>query len=289
MVKTSMTKVYVKAVERSFFLQKQEEIIPSDGLNEIVELLSPIGLQPLGIASKPVDGTNADVVLADYFFPAFVLIRTNRDDVGLHLKAVWVRNVQYRGQEIRLFPDIFKRGGANRCGTVNFGPNGILVSRYDDRQFFSFSPLPDGKWKVKRDISLPPVSDTEGQVHSALLTGNRLYTIESLWTLREWNLNKYRIKNGTVDRIDDPMPLPDWRYGIGQRPSDDSLWFVTDFRSSAKPGIYRGKELVVPNVFGNGICFLPDGSALVSRYGLGHPSPLGVAGALIYVPSRLFK
>ncbi|MDO8505515.1 MAG: hypothetical protein Q7S48_02985 [bacterium] len=48
-------------------------------------------------------------------------------------------------------------------------------------------------------------------------------------------------------------------------------------------------EFVVSGLWGTGICFLSDGSALVSRYGQFHSDPFNsMPGALIYVTASLF-
>lgn len=289
-----MPRNYVQAMERSFFLQGNRATIPNQNLGEITEILSPIGFQPLGIASIPLENSGFLIAVTDYYFPAICLIEANRSDKGLELKFDWLRNVEHEGQPVRLFPDVFKRAGANRCGTVNFfrDANNILISRYGDRRFFLLRRL-EGKWTLSQEWSLSATGEEEGMIHSALLTPDGLYTVESLWKpIGGWEVCHYSFayfdseRNKFQTRVS-VAHLPDWRYGIGRRQGDDSLLFVTDFRTESKPGIYRGEECVVPNIYGNGICFLADGSALVSRYGLGHSSPLGVAGALTYVPSHL--
>jgi len=133
-------------------------------------------------------------------------------------------------------------------------------------------------------------------VHSALLHdvhGGQLFTIESPGSLEGWVRRRYEMvkaKGRMKFRVADSNPISAWRYGIAFRGDDPTPWTVTDFRSSEPHGIYHGDELVVPGIDGNGICSLPNGSVLVTRYGQSHPEAFnGLPGALFYVPSRLFE
>ncbi len=279
---TQMSKEYAVAMARSYSGQKDEVVIPADKLGEITEI--PLGFQPFGIASQ-----GSRVAIAAYFEPAICLVQV-LEDSGLKLEVSWIRGVQYRGKSIRLFPNIAKPVGANRAETVNFDRELLLVSRNGGRDFFTLVPSSQSPgWRLDGKITLPG----SGMVHSALSypTNNYLTVIESTMSLQSWVWDMYKLEEDTFRVAAKPSPIPEFMYGIGQRPGDDTLWFVTDFRcSSVKPGIYRGEKLVVPEVLGNGICFLPTGAALVSRYGQGHPFAFnGLPGALIYVPANLLK
>lgn len=284
-----MEKEYVKAMAKSYSNQEEGVTIPVEQLEGIVHL--SLGFQPSGIVSQSwgdVDRIDR-IAIAAYFEPAVCLVRVRRDEKGLHFAVNWIRGVNHGIQSVRLFPD-FLRGDANRAQTVNFGPDGTLwVSRNADRTFFILSPPtdPKGRWTLTGKVTLPG----EGMVHSALLDEGILTTIESILDLEEWEIAEYEYKieenkfySLSKNRVDQYL------YGVAKWQGEN--WFVTDYRykKPQRNGIYKQFSLVVPDIYGDGICFLSDGSALVTRYGQASPGCFnGEPGALIYVPAHMFK
>lgn len=279
-----MTEGYVQSQKKSYANQAREYLIPAESLGRTY--IIPLGFQPLGIASKAT--ADGDLIaIAAYFEPAVCLAKAWKDEAGLHLLVGWIRGVQYQGESVRLFPDIAMPGGANRCQTVNFGAKDLLVSRNAGRELFFLRSALGEDWELMAKTVLPG----EGMVHSALLSLEHyhLTTIESSEDLNEWTRNAYMLEGNEFKLVAPPEPVPAFTYGAGRRSNDPGFYFVTDFRSQEEPGIYRERERVADGCFGNGICFLSDGSALVTRYGQGHSGPFnGVPGALIYIPAGMF-
>lgn len=289
---STMTPAYRAAMAASYANQTGGITVPVASLNEIVEI--PLGFQPLGISS--VRGPKDLIAIAAYFEPAVCLAEVTCDDQGLHFAVSWVRGANHGIQSVRLFPDISQPGGANRAQTVNFGPQGeLLVSRNGGREFYVLTHG-DGGRRIITGLRILPDGGVARTVHSSTLDSNgMLLTVESAADLTGWALHTYCPDGNGWKASGNPVPLQDWVYGIGRRNRDDSGWLVTDFRASVPRGIYRmaeggTPELVVPEIWGTGICFLLDGSALVARYGQSHSDPFnGVPGALIYVPAILFQ
>lgn len=286
-MRSRMSRGYVGAQNLSYAGQSNEAIIPASDLDGIVEI--PLGFQPAGIAAKNLHDGTTKIAVAAYFEPAVMLARVERLPAGLVFKVSWIRGVLKDGESIRLFPDILQPSGANRAQTVSFGQDRTLwVSRNAERSFFVFSPpAEDDKWRLKRRIDLPPIAGQD-MVSSALLVGKRLFTIEISANLTAWSLRQYLYVNGEFHAVQVAEEIVPWTCGIGKR-GTEGLYFVKDFRAEMS-GIFRNDELVVPDVNGNGICFLADGSALVTRYGQGHKGAFnGVPGAIIYIPAHLFR
>ncbi len=296
---TQMSEAYKRAMAKSYANQKTTFAINHDRLGKVVEI--PLGFQPLGIASRRLSDNQDEIAIAAYFEPAICLARIARGHIGLQFEVEWIRGIHYEdGATIRLFPDL-AAGGANRAQTVNFGWNGcLLVSRNCESRFFIIFPSLHGtpeKWGSWNHGSFAlPVSDGN-IIHSALLVNPdaeqpTIITVESGTDLESWSLGRYERIMNRWQRLEGRRSLPPYVYGIGQNPRDfrEESWLVTDYRFEGPPGVMRGTTLVLPGVYGNGICFLSDGSALVTRYGHGHPCAFnGVPGALIYIPSELLK
>lgn len=287
-----MSEEYLKAMHLSYVNQEGGITVPAEALNQIVEI--PFGgSQPLGICGRRIAGGD-EIFIASYFEPAICSAKVTRDEAGLQFKVSWIRSVDYGKKSIRIFPNVFRAGGANRLQTVNTDEFGNLwVSRNGERKFFVFSPpvVEGGRWQFTGKVMCLPRSNSRREysfVHSALLAGPYLYTIEGA-VGENWKLLHYVVEKTEIVRADLSWPVGEYRYGIGMRPSDSGFWTVTDVRSKEPHGIYRDGELRIPGVEGNGIYFLQDGSALVTRYGQSYPGCFnGIPGALIYVPSRLF-
>ncbi len=290
-METGMSSGYLAAMAASYANQEGGITIPADRLSEIVEI--PLGFQPMGICAKPA-GDGDDIAIADYFGPAICRSYVKRDEKGLNFAVNWIRGAKHGIENVRLFPDVASPGGANRAQTVNFGPVGTLwVSRNAGREFFVLSPDVKCGWRLVEKVALPD-SVRMVMVHSALLDFDRLYTIESSDDLSGWVRVVYRIT--LMNDFAPPFrvereSMREWFYGgvawkIG-------TFVVTDFRAALPHGIYDvsgdSPRLIVPGVWGTGICFLSDGSALVSRHGQSHSAAFnGLPGALIYVPARMF-
>lgn len=282
-----MIQQYLNNMAKSFANQKKSILVPTEKLGEPIFL----GFQPLGIASTPKDGYDL-VAIADYFMPAICLAKVRMTEKGLNFfDFEWIRSVKHGIQSVRLFPDVVRGGDINRAQTVNFGPNGTLwVSRNGDpeRSFFVLSPPenPGDQWSLTDKILLPSNDFEPAMVHSACLLNGlcALYTIESSGDLKKWRANSYSVTpNGLTFNNSAEIEL--FTYGIGS--GDIGLLTITDFRSDKKHGIYRYGELAIPDIFGNGITVLDDGSALVSVFGQACPGPFnGQPGMLLYVPKE---
>lgn len=283
---STQEQAYWEASKQSYANQLGGVTIPADRLNEIVEI--SVGFQPLGICGSPRDDGD-QVAIASYFHPAIFTAHVWHDD-GLHFEVEWIRRVNHGIQSVRLFPDVSQPSFANRADTVNFDEKGNLwVTRNSERDFYILSPPASkekGRWTLTNKVTLPIQESGYEGINSALLADNLILTIESAGDLKRWSICVYgREDLGLKSRVSSKP----WRYGLALRGRSTVPCTVTDFRSRERHGIYRGKLLVVPNVEGNGIYFLSDGSALVTRYGESHPSPLGIPGALLYVPARFFE
>src|SRR3989344_2116132 len=278
---------YLSAQSLSYGQQQGElEVLLTGGILEI-----PLGFQPLGISSRPADSSTDMIAIAAYFEPAVCLARvqTKGDTLTLSFTVSWIRSVRNGCEDVRMFPRILEPAGASRAGTVNFAADGSLwVSRNAERVFFVMEPPKErgGLWNLVEKISLPENGGMSA-VHSALLIPNALRTIESNVALNRWEMHKYSLDGRKVLEPKLVTDLADWTYGVAFM--DTTVYTVTDFRSERPHGVYRNDSCIIPGVEGNGICFLSDGSALVTRYGQGHPGCFnGVPGALIYVPASLF-
>lgn len=271
-----MKEEYLKAMAKSYSNQVGRLTVPANQLKGIVEI--PLGFQPLGIASQ-----GNRIAIAAYFEPAVCLVDVSRDEEGLHFDVNWIRGANHGIQSVRLFPDIWQPGGANRAQTVNFGPDDTLwVTRNGDREFFILSPPkePKGRWTLSGAKTLPG----EGMVHSALLSGGKLLTIESTSDLEAWFRREY--KSDKFEVIDENPSAP-YLYGLAEENS--LVYAITDARCDLKHGIYKGSYLLAPEIWGNGICFIVEG-ALVTKYGQSATGPFnGEPGGLIFVPRRMLE
>jgi len=278
-----MDKQYFKNMAASFANQQKNITIPTEKLGEPIFL----GFQPLGIASTPKNGYDL-IAIADYYAPAICLAKVRMTADGLEFfDFEWIRGVNHGIQSVRLFPDVVNGGDINRAQTVNFGHDGTLwVSRSADpeRSFFVLSPPENSgdKWSLTDKIQLPK-NNNMAMIHSAnILIGlDTLHTIESSADLNEWRFSIYTL---TPDKLifgssDEIKPFT---YGIAA--TGKGLMMITDFRSEKKHGIYRYSELAVPDVFGNGVAVLSDGSVLITVYGQACPGPFnGQPGMLLYI------
>lgn len=293
---TETNQKYSEAMKKSYTSQEGGITIPATEVENIVTI--PLGFQPLGIASQYLNGKDR-IAIAAYFEPAVCLAEVDRDHRGLHFRVSWIRGADHGVQSIRLFPDVSQPAGANRLQTVNFGPNDtIWITRNSERYFYILSPPIPGtnRWTLTGKVTLPDYCKEYHRLESAVidLAAGKIYTIETTADLEHWHFSPYIVTGGSIKLFSniEGIKLQSWVYGIGVSPSNEHCWFITDFRSKVEKGIYHGSDHApaIPNIYGNGICFLSDGSALVTRYGQASPGAFnGEPGALIYIPARLFK
>lgn len=278
-----MTKQYLAAMALSYANQEHAYVVPAKRTNAIVEI--PLGFQPLGASCAFISNKQAVVAISAYFEPAVCLVTIEFSPQGLNFDVSWVRGAEWQGQSVRLFPaDMEKPGDVFRASAICFGPEGNLWVAPNGTREFVVLAAPQGqqkKWQVVNRVAVPG----EGMIHSAALDGELLHTVESGMDLSGWTARQYDIADWKMVGI--LRELRPYTYGV--ECTVDDRWYVTDFGSKADPGLYSGDELVVPGVHGTGLCFLPDGGALVARYGQTHPGPFnGIPGALVYVPPNKF-
>jgi len=292
-----MTRSYWQAQQSSYPLLGKEIFIPTEKLDQVWEYY--LGSQPLGCASKVLSPTQTLILLFAYFEPCIGKILATLENDGLHLHWDWIRGSMLGTESVRFFPSLpIPSGQFSRGQTVNFGPRGtMIVSRNIGNKLLIHYPidniLPDApNWALAGEIELKEA----GLIHSVLLELDEneqrivnFHTIEA---------SDYQPDNGNWKQClydEDgrrwmPETLPPYRYGLGKREGVDGLFTITDFRTKERPGIYLGQKLIVPGVHGNGICFLADGSAFVTRYGCGAADPgNGKPGAILVIPQRIIE
>ncbi len=132
----------------------------------------------------------------------------------------------------------------------------------------------DGAFVVTPAFILP----SEGMVRSALLDGEGLFhTIESSFDVRApWHQRSYDIGNN-IDLISDEE-VPAFTYGLAI--NEDGIWTIADSRAKAG-GLFRNKKRE-KQIRGNGVCFLPNGDILTTRYRK-EDGPVGKPGELAWV------
>ena len=290
-----MQRAILAARALSYTNQGKETIIPADKLKEKFTFF--LGFQPSGISSENIGLLDNRVLITNYYAPAVCISNVFEDEQGLRFQHSWVRGVNHGVCSVRLFPDT-PPGDNNRAICAFFDVNGnLLALRNADRIFYLHTPPKEngGRWTLSNKINVPERSNEVMWVESVACDpiSGTLYTIES----NEVNYSRLRsyAGNNVLKPTQLDFSLPVSMYGIGIHAG--KLWFVTDFRSEAKHGIYSWQEgdvelkLVIPEVCGSGIAFLKNGSALVPEYGESRPGPLGGGepGSLTYFPVSMFK
>ncbi|MEK7551834.1 MAG: hypothetical protein AAB534_00240 [Patescibacteria group bacterium] len=241
-----------------------------------------IASQPLGVSYDPQTG---QFVIAEYFEPQVCLgkLRQDGDDIVMDMKFV-------KGAEgtTRLFPDFFKKD-FNRMQVAYFdGAGNLCVLRNSDRKIFVISPpeTEGGRWRfLNEEISFPDDVEEGTMVHSLLLRGDNVHTVESNVKCDAWTINEYAFADDNTLERASKEDIGAFRYGIARQEGSDRLWTITDFRATERKGIYHDGELVIPGLCGNGIAFDPDGNAIVTQYGHSIEKP----GALVFVPAHMFS
>jgi hypothetical protein len=173
---------------------------------------------------------------------------------------------------------------------VNFGPNGTLwVTRNADRELFILTPSdsPGGRWTLTGSLTLPE-NHKMAYIHSArpLYGLDTLYTIESSGDGNEWRFCIYSIVDDNIICGSSDIVKP-YTYGIESSPN--GLFTICD-RRAEEHGIFKNNKPCIPDLYGNGICLLPNGSALATRYGQASPGCFnGEPGKLIYIPAHMLE
>ena len=269
--------------------------LPADKLSQIY--VKQLHYQPAAIVSRPIKGGD-EVLIADYFGPGICRAKVTHNKKGLSFVYEWVSFVKHGTDNVRLFPWHCLPGGANHCETVNFGKgNTIWISRNGERDFFMLSPIKGikksepVKMEITKKITLPPHSDTEFSVQSTLFYDSLIVTLENSTRVPEneedwqWRCCFYNLDENSANYINGKDISP-WMYGIAYKAKEyEHIWLGTDHNCIKPHGIYCDNTLVVPDVCGQGLCFLSDGSMLVAGYNVHAQLP----GALIYVPADMLK
>lgn len=281
----TQTSQYLTAQTKSYAGQKDTFSFPLD--KGIVE--QPLGFQPLGIAAR------GDLVaIAAYFEPAVLLAKISFRRARLDMRLEWIRGTIDGTRRVRMFPDTFEPGGANRMqSVVIFSENRLGLLRNGDSRLFVIERNGD-EWHHDDVIDLPVAGD--GMIHSIMLEPNdELITVESHGNMEHWVMLRRTIR-GAIRHIGD---MPKFWYGVARL--NKNFLVVPDFRAEyqEEPFPGRGHKIVkvkesLRSVHGNGIALLNQGNkrkgALVTRYGQGHPGAFnGVPGALLYMPHHLIR
>lgn len=271
-----MDETYVVAQNRSYQGQESTFTFPDkEGISVV-----PLGFQPVGISIL-----GSTIAVADYFGPSIMLAEVSLQHGVPYLGDIrWIRSTIAGGKRVRMFPDLYQPGGANRMQSVLMFSQTLLgLTRNEDNKVFPIRLRSDGEWEHEDVFSYPRVVGIDA-ITSAVLTNDGLVTIEV-------NLKKdaHTIRDYRGSGLRETATVP-YRYGIAVR-SDGTVVTVADYRAE-EHGLFFGDEVKVRGLVGNGVVLLNDGEggALVTRYGQGHPGPFnGVPGALIFVPPEFLK
>ena len=265
---------YAVAQQKSYAGQQTTFTFP---LNEgIIEV--PLGFQPLGISIL-----GSTVAVADYFGPSVMLAEVSLRQGVPHFSDIrWIRSTIADGKRVRMFPDLYQPGGANRMqAVVMYSLKRLGLVRNNDRQIFDIVLRTDGEWE---HVPVPPrrLGGIDAITSVTLVPGG--FVMLEVDEKGTCTLRDYR----GVD-LKEREIAPN-RYGIAVK-KDGTIVTIADFRAK-EHGLFFGDKLQVPGLVGNGAALLDDGKsgALVTRYGHGHPGPFnGVPGALIYVPPKYLE
>lgn len=241
----------------------------------------PLGFQPLGI-----NVLGSLIAVAAYFEPAVMLAEVTVLEGVLRFHNVrWIRGTVHDGSPVRMFPDVFQPGGANRMQTALIcSPERLGLIRNGERRMFFIERGADSKWHHNGTVFFP--DSGYAFVHSAIIEDGHLYTTESDGPLENWVTCSYRFNGSEIQRYF-YYAITHYRY-LGARGANGQFYSIGDVRAKCK-GIFAGGQ-PISDVPGNGIALLKNGEvgALVTRYGQAYPGPFnGIPGTLVYVPPRL--
>ncbi|MBI1974959.1 MAG: hypothetical protein HYS57_01205 [Parcubacteria group bacterium] len=291
----SKAQAYARVDSYSFTLQAKQL---SFSVKPDVPTTAIFGVQPNGITScRFEEDEDSDVVaIANYNAPA--------QHVGKVTVAGGVLTRQLARISGAMNGLTFERGGflgmdeiakANRCWTAILAPEGKHWVGRGDPEFFVLSPPANEgeKWRVVEKITLShkEIGKPYRFVASgALLSDGRLLTVEHD---SDYNC-EFVISTITGSEAVEQSrrALGQFRYGIALANVDgeEQPVTVTAYHSPEPAGVYVGKTRAVTDIFGDSICPLSNGGALVSRRGMESPEAdsLEAPGALIYIPPSLF-
>jgi len=235
-----------------------------------------LGSQPLGCCH--VIGNTFAVIF--YFEPCILFFELKSNGELIEVGAI--RGVDCLGQSFRLFPPWAATRPYNhpRGQTVNLGPKAtMVVSANASRTFYAINPpglmSEEGEpWRFTNAFTLPDHDDGKYRfVHAAHIDGfGNITTVESTGDLiLPWWHCTYSWPGGHRPvKLESAKPQLDnlyYLYGIGKRRGEEVPWFVTDSRCEHQRGLYRGDDLIIPEITGTGVCFLDDGTCIVTEYG----------------------
>jgi len=268
---------YAAAQQKSYAGQQTTFAFPAD--DGIIEV--PLGFQPLGISIL-----GSTVAIADYFGPSVLLAEVSLLGRALQFSNIrWIRSTIADGKRMRMFPDLYQPGGANRMqAVVMYSPKRLGLVRNGDRQIFDIVFRDDGEWE---HVPVPPErSGGIDAITSVVLVPGASGGFVML-EVNETGTCALRDYRGAELKEKEIAPN---RYGIAVK-KDGTVATIADFRAK-EHGLFFDDKMQVPGLVGNGVVFLDDGNsgALVTRYGQAYPGPFnGAPGALIYVPPRLLE
>lgn len=283
-------------------------VIPPDKLEGVFQFQFG-GSQPFGCTARSVGQGKDEVFVSTYFEPSIMrLVFTRTADGGLVIAVTPIRGVDHGVDSVRIFPGFpgGPFGRENRGREVSVTPESDLWVCRSDRQLFLLKrpETEDGRWRMVRQVSLPDPWNNERWVHSMRVDEGTeetgvIDTIEGVAHAAELTRRRYTLNQATgvaLENFGGELPATDWVYGWGTGRSGNDMWFVTDARCTrAHHGIYRGTTLVCKDpgdasLTGTGICFLGDGTGIVSQYGQGFPGPFnGREGRITIIPAHLLQ
>lgn len=292
-------KYYIQAMNLSFPASPNESIFIPVKDNEITSS-QKLWFDPLGISSITNMGEGNDIVLlTDYSMPGFGIAQVIKEPGQLRLGINWVRTVKNitSGTDVRLFPNLSLWAGKNVIQTANMGPDkNIWISRNGGRRFYLISNH-DDKFYLTKCLTVSELMEKELLINSAVFTINEaMKIIVSDQGFKKWHRAEVEVHSyseffqGELKLQGKIQPVTPWNYGLDVT-HDGKVWTITDHRIKTvaklkkEYGIYLDGKMICPDVYGNGLCFLSDGSMLISCYG-----PASYEASVIKrIPASLLK
>ncbi|OGH86185.1 MAG: hypothetical protein A2301_03765 [Candidatus Magasanikbacteria bacterium RIFOXYB2_FULL_40_13] len=264
-------------------------ILPKQ-MDEIVSI--PLGFCPLGISNYG----GLQFLVAHYWSPAILAVKFSElpDGGGLELVRKdcinWVELEDGSGK-VRIFPEMTPGSDGKRIQCALLSPNGeIWATRNGERDhIWRLASDHKGGWRLLSPLKVRGV----GYIESMAMLDDHLLVLRSkqdgtdVW-VENYDTDTLDTNNLFLTDIyhDDVVPQSPWIYGIGVK--DGELYFITSISNNVIPrGIYHYDELVVPGVWGTGLVFAADGSAIVTQYNA-DAGPLGEPSAIVRVPAGAF-
>lgn len=273
--------------------------IPADKLDGIAPFLSlfgSIGFQPISIAAHPTEPDT--FAIANYFAPAIVFVRiVATDHGGLEMKKVGGigRSVQPSGQRLRLFPSQVDDGSdGKRIQTLAFHPNNegreLLIARAGETDgLFRLVHTGKNEWHtLPNKILFEGEHPNDHYIEAINVRHDRIHVVRSKQDGTDAWLEVYGF-NGKLFDEEGWLPASPWIASVAVD-RDGRLYSSTGSWDGLKvpPGIYCDRELVVPDICGNGMAFCRDGSLLVAQYNDGM-GDFGSPGYIYRVPAAMLQ